>query len=185
MPRPEIPDDDPKGQLFGEPPDTSGPSPERVVLAAVGALLTVGAGVTLLAGPIVAVRRAVVAAVLAAFLLGSASGPELPLPSTLADWVGGDQVDRRELALAVYAHLPEREQLTAGGRNVELTENGRVAGGHPRRIAEELRRSGDADPDAERVARALEELEASLSDVHATADGRHYREKPVDYDEGL
>ncbi|PSQ14703.1 hypothetical protein BRD02_08435 [Halobacteriales archaeon QS_8_69_73] len=185
MPRPEIPDDDPENHSFGEPPDRSGPSPERVVLAAVGTLLTVGAGVTLLAGPIVAVRPAVIAAVLVAFLLGSASGPELPLPSALAEWVGGDRVDRRELALAVYARLPEREQLTAGGGDVELTESGRVAGGRPRQIAEELRRSGDADPDADRVARALEELESSLSDVHATADGRYYREKPVGYDDRL
>jgi hypothetical protein len=184
VPRPEIPDDDPEDHSFGEPPDASGPSPERVVLAAVGTLLTVGA-VTLLVGPVVPMWPAAVAAVFVAFLLGSASGPELPLPSALAERVGGDQLDRRELALAVYAHLPEREQLTAGGGDVELTENGRVAGGRPRQIAEELRRSGDADPDAERVGRVLEELESSLSDVHATADGRYYREKPVGYDEGL
>ena len=184
MPRPEIPDDGPEDQLFGELPDTSGPSPGLVVLAAVGTLLIVGA-ITLLAGPVVPMWPAVVAAVLVAFLLGSASGPELPLPSALAEWVGGDRVDRRELALAVYAHLPEQEQLTAGDGDVELTENGRVAGGRPRQIAEELRRSGDADLDAEQVARALEELESSLSDVHATADGRYYREKPVGYDDGL
>ena len=124
-----------------------------------------------------------------AFLAHVEWGPDLGVWAVLSGLVSRDRIDHAELTLTVYGHLPKRDNMDTGafeeGTPVALTENGRVASGRPRLIATHIRESDDIDPDAERVARALEELESSLSDVHATADGRYYREKPVGYDDRL
>ena len=124
-----------------------------------------------------------------AFFAHAERGPDLGVWAVLWGLVSRDRIDHAELTLTVYGHLSERDDMDAGafeeGTSVALAENGRVASGRPRLIATHIREGDDIDPDAERVARALEELEASLSDVHATADGRYYRENPVGYDEGL
>ena len=124
-----------------------------------------------------------------AFLAHVEWGPDLGVWAVLSGLVSRDRIDHAELTLTVYGHLPERDNMDAGafeeGTPVALTETGRVASGRPRLIATRVRERDDIDPDTEQVEDALSELEAALSDVHSTADGRYYREKSVGYDEGL